>query len=76
MSTGKAIVSRLGAPWAIEALFAKSSDRIGLCLDTAWMLDSGFDPVEIAKKYQKRLCLLYTSPSPRDRTRTRMPSSA
>ena len=23
-----------------------------------------------------RLCLLYTSPSPRDRTRSRMPSSA
>ena len=25
---------------------------------------------------QKQHCLLYTSPSPRDRTRTRMPSSA
>ena len=25
---------------------------------------------------QARLCLLYTSPSPRDRTRSRMPSSA
>ena len=24
----------------------------------------------------ERLCLLYTSPSPRDRTRSRMPSSA
>ena len=30
--------------------------------DTAWMLTS--------------TCLLYTSPSPRDRTRSRMPSSA
>ena len=26
--------------------------------------------------YQKHTCLLYTSPSPRDRTRSRMPSSA
>ena len=26
--------------------------------------------------YQSRDCLLYTSPSPRDRTRSRMPSSA
>ena len=26
--------------------------------------------------YQARSCLLYTSPSPRDRTRSRMPSSA
>ena len=25
---------------------------------------------------QNRICLLYTSPSPRDRTRSRMPSSA
>ena len=25
---------------------------------------------------QKQICLLYTSPSPRDRTRSRMPSSA
>ena len=27
-------------------------------------------------KEKKDACLLYTSPSPRDRTRTRMPSSA
>ena len=36
--------------------------------------------VEKAKKRSKnaktRYCLLYTSPSPRDRTRSRMPSSA
>ena len=25
---------------------------------------------------QENICLLYTSPSPRDRTRSRMPSSA
>jgi len=35
--------------------------------------DAG-DPVELAALYQA--CLLYTSPSPRDRTRSRMPSSA
>ena len=27
-------------------------------------------------RVQRKLCLLYTSPSPRDRTRSRMPSSA
>ena len=27
-------------------------------------------------EYELNLCLLYTSPSPRDRTRSRMPSSA
>ena len=31
---------------------------------------------EARKKARKYLCLLYTSPSPRDRTRSRMPSSA
>ena len=38
---------------------------------------------KLARKYSKEIdlatiysCLLYTSPSPRDRTRSRMPSSA
>ena len=31
---------------------------------------------EAQKKFYKLVCLLYTSPSPRDRTRSRMPSSA
>ena len=30
----------------------------------------------VAKSYEMSTCLLYTSPSPRDRTRSRMPSSA
>ena len=34
------------------------------------------DPRGIAKKAEAYICLLYTSPSPRDRTRSRMPSSA
>ena len=34
-----------------------------------------FDPA-LAKAFKLRGCLLYTSPSPRDRTRSRMPSSA
>ena len=29
-----------------------------------------------AEQYAIKTCLLYTSPSPRDRTRSRMPSSA
>ena len=39
-----------------------------LFLFVVMMLDMGVD--------QLRHCLLYTSPSPRDRTRSRMPSSA
>ena len=37
------------------------------------LIDAG-DPVEQAKIYNA--CLLYTSPSPRDSTLSRMPSSA
>ena len=32
--------------------------------------------VVVAFSYPANACLLYTSPSPRDRTRSRMPSSA
>ena len=43
--------------------------------------DLVFDKLELFKEYNQsiqayNLCLLYTSPSPRDRTRSRMPSSA
>ena len=36
---------------------------------------SNYDLV-LMSDYLSRVCLLYTSPSPRDRTRSRMPSSA
>ncbi|MDD5697982.1 MAG: TIM barrel protein [Victivallaceae bacterium] len=45
----------LGSVRALESLFSKSSPNIGLCLDTAWMLDSGEDPVAIAEKFKDRL---------------------
>ena len=32
--------------------------------------------IEALSAAQAEICLLYTSPSPRDRTRSRMPSSA
>ena len=40
---------------------------------------TAFNPIQyvpLQKKSFDRICLLYTSPSPRDRTRSRMPSSA
>ena len=36
----------------------------------------GTDNIQVAKSLLSGTCLLYTSPSPRDRTRSRMPSSA
>ena len=34
------------------------------------------EPVAVEENEPAEVCLLYTSPSPRDRTRSRMPSSA
>ena len=36
----------------------------------------GFKEIEVGFPAASETCLLYTSPSPRDRTRSRMPSSA
>jgi len=46
---------RLGPVWALEDLFKVASSHIGLCLDTAWMLDCGEDPVAVAEKFADRL---------------------
>jgi len=45
----------LGCSQMLSEVFAKSSPRIGLCLDTAWALDSGEDPVKMAETFGKRL---------------------
>lgn len=45
----------LGSVAMLDELFRRSSTNIGLCLDTAWMLDSGEDPVAVARKYAARL---------------------
>ena len=54
---------------------------IGPCLGVDAVLDGGVlgvqaKGVEADRKEDIIACLLYTSPSPRDRTRSRMPSSA
>jgi inosose dehydratase len=45
----------LGSSQMLEYVFKNTSDRIGLCLDTAWALDSREDPVQMAEKYKDRL---------------------
>ena len=40
------------------------------------LVKKGFNPVPHFPARSIQNCLLYTSPSPRDRTRSRMPSSA
>lgn len=49
----------LGNSTALNYIFKNTSERIGLCLDTAWALDSGEDPVEMAERFKKRLYLLH-----------------
>ena len=48
----------------------------GVNLAGAWKLDHSASDDPQKTLDHMRACLLYTSPSPRDRTRSRMPSSA
>src|SRR5581483_3556227 len=45
----------LGNPTILEYLFSKTGKRIGLHLDTAWAIDAGQNPVEMAEKFIDRL---------------------
>ena len=49
----------------------------GVTTNPTLIRKSGRDPEEVYTELADDIgCLLYTSPSPRDRTRSRMPSSA
>ena len=49
--------------------------RIDILVNSAGILSEA-SVLEMTPKMWNQTCLLYTSPSPRDRTRSRMPSSA
>ena len=53
---------------------AEKQSLISLEVEEGATLKDAIEASGILKKYND--CLLYTSPSPRDRTRSRMPSSA
>ena len=56
---------------------ATTKDGVDLNFDlTGFAFDDQLGIAKISGRNQSRICLLYTSPSPRDRTRSRMPSSA
>ena len=60
---------------AMEAL--QQRERMAVLSGLVKAADDAFDRAEIDDVTKELfLCLLYTSPSPRDRTRSRMPSSA
>ena len=67
----------LAVALAVEALMTKQVRRIVLTRPAVEAGERlGFLPGDLMAKVDPYLCLLYTSPSPRDRTRSRMPSSA
>ncbi len=45
----------LGSKTALEYVFGLTSERVGLCLDTAWALDARQDPINLAKAFRMRL---------------------
>lgn len=45
----------LGSAQMLAHAFATTSPAIGLCLDTAWALDAGEDPVELVRRFGERL---------------------
>ena len=62
------VFGEMPASYALQML---SADNYVHCWDLASATGQAFEPPEHLTD-----CLLYTSPSPRDRTRSRMPSSA
>ena len=49
----------LGSRTALRWVFGKTSNRIGLNLDTAWALDSREDPIAMVKEFGDRLHLVH-----------------
>lgn len=45
----------LGSCEILDHVFANTGERIGLCLDTAWALDSRENPIAMAEHYAERL---------------------
>ena len=59
----------------IDSLAVGPTDDVHISRITL-TVDGAAHPIDQVTKQLHKLCLLYTSPSPRDRTRSRMPSSA
>ena len=59
----------LGSVQALRWVFSQSGPRIGLCLDTAWALDAGEDPVQMIEEFGPRLHLVHLKDFVFDRAR-------
>ena len=68
---------RLKSSWPHCSEIVKTADALGydnVLLPSGYQL--GMDSTSFAAAIATHTCLLYTSPSPRDRQKSRMPSSA
>ena len=70
------LVAVLAASLAISEMGGKSSQTNALLSHAEASNLWNFFQAKTIRQTVLRTCLLYTSPSPRDRTRSRMPSSA
>jgi len=59
----------LGNPTILKYIFAKTSRRIGLYIDTAWAIDAKQNPVEMAEKFIDRLIGVHIKDFVYDRAR-------
>ena len=72
-----AIAGRIVEPAIGSMRVNTTTNNIEVYEGTRWVIAHGPTVPETWEDWLKRYaCLLYTSPSPRDRTRSRMPSSA
>ncbi len=59
----------LGSAAALKWVLGQTSERIGLCLDTAWALDSGENPIRMAEQFGDRLYGIHIKDFAFDRAR-------
>lgn len=60
----------LGSAEMLRHIFNTTGDRIGLCLDTAWAVDSREDPIALAREFRDRLYGVHLKDFVYDRART------
>ena len=75
--TDDEIIKLANPIWSNLIRSSNMKDYGGFTKDFSSQMLYGANEVELGKQWaSNKFCLLYTSPSPRDRTRSRMPSSA
>ena len=76
---GAANLAMIGEPQSLDPM-ASTADLVGTIMqhvyETLYTFDGKWNAVPMLADGMPKVCLLYTSPSPRDTERSRMPSSA